>query len=117
MASKNVHMMVGVAAGVGVYAVYKHSKREEWDFWEVCAAALLGGIMGILPDILEPAKNPHHRQVFHSLALLTSFLLKDKAYEKLQLNGQQRASYNIALGGYSSHLFLDLLTPRSLPII
>lgn len=73
--------------------------------------------MGILPDMLEPAKNPHHRQVFHSLALLSSFLLKDKAYEKLLLNGQQRVSFDIALGGYTSHLFLDFLTPRSLPII
>lgn len=117
MASKKVHVMVGVFAGIGMYALYKHSKHEDWNLGEICLAAVLGGTMGLLPDILEPAKNPHHRQIFHSLFVLSSFLLRDKFYTTFDLNDQQRAFCNIAVTGYLSHLFLDSFTPKSLPII
>jgi membrane-bound metal-dependent hydrolase YbcI (DUF457 family) len=107
-----------MSAGVFVYAVYKNSKNEKLSFAELCGAALLGGAMGILPDILEPAKNnPHHRRIFHSLALLSCFLLKDGLYDEFQLNERQRDFCNIALSGYSSHLIVDSFSPRSLPII
>ncbi len=117
MASRNTHIVIGVVAGLAVYGIYKSSKNKEWDFWEMCGAAALGGLAGTLPDILEPANSSHHRQFFHSFALLAGFLLKDKAYDKFQLSGTQRNLCNIALGSYASHLLVDGLTPRSLPIV
>lgn len=117
MASRNTHIVIGAIAGLAVYGIYKSSKDKEWDFWEVCGAAALGGFVGALPDLLEPANNSYHRQFFHSITLLCGFLLKEKAYDKLQLKESQRALCNIAVTSYASHLLVDSLTPRSLPVL
>lgn len=117
MASRNAHVVIGAVAGLAVYGIYKSSKNKEWDFWEMCGAAALGGFAGALPDLIEPANSSHHRQFFHSIALLVGLLLKEKAYDKLQLNESQRNFCNIAVASYASHLLVDGLTPRSLPMV
>lgn len=117
MASRNTHVVLGAVAGLAVYGIYKSSKKKEWDFLEMFGAAALGGFAGTLPDLLEPANNSHHRQFFHSITLLMGFLLKDKAYDKFQLGESERNLCNIVLGSYASHLLVDGLTPRSLPMV
>jgi len=115
MASGRTHVVVGCGVGLGIYGVYKYQKKEEWIFWGAVGAASLSMFIALLPDIMESAAhNPNHRQLFHSAAvLLTAFL----AYNKIGRDEFEKLLVNIGLGGYVSHLLLDALTPRSLPII
>lgn len=75
-----------------------------------------------LPDVLEPAiNNPHHRQFCHSLIVLTAigYGIK-KAYDWRPTDSTDKVLRAIVLSagiGYISHLLLDCLTPRSLPIL
>ncbi len=117
MASKNTHIVVGAITGLVIYGLYKNMKKQDWDLIEVCGAVLLGGMIGRLPDILEPATSSYHRKFYHSIALLIAFSFKDKAYNKLELNENQRACLDIAIGSYSSHLVVDSIGKRGLPLI
>ena len=118
MALRNTHFAVAAITGVAVYGIYKIAKEENWTFEGVCGAACLGGFAGILPDILEPAfHNPNHRAFFHSLSFLSLFLLRNNAYDKLNLSDNARRNCNIALAGYFSHLVLDFKSRKSLPPI
>lgn len=118
MALRNTHFPIAAITGVAVYGICKTAKRENWTFEGVCGAACLGGFIGLLPDILEPAiNNPSHRAFFHSLSFLSLFLLRNKVYDKLNLSDNARRNCNIALAGYFSHLALDFKSPKSLPII
>lgn len=89
------------------------------------AQPLLGGTAAAfltkLPDILEPATSPNHRQFFHSLAFAGLLCLAFKELgnwqpesaggEFLKVLGQ------VAIPAYLIHLFLDSLTAKSLPLI
>ncbi len=80
------------------------------------AGCALGGLTGIAADKFEPALNPNHRGFFHSytiwvLAGLTVLEVlcgdKDKIWKNLTI---------IGFAGYSTHLLLDMQTPKSLPL-
>lgn len=84
--------------------------------------AALAGILGTLPDKLEPAiANPHHRQFFHSVTLAVIV----GAYEWHVWNWQPQDEWEeylrlflLAAGGaYLSHLVADACTRRSLPLL
>jgi membrane-bound metal-dependent hydrolase YbcI (DUF457 family) len=109
------HLVIGGLAGIGVYALQKWTQKESWTIGGTIASFSWGAFFGVLADQLEPAlNNPHHRQVFHSLILLIGILA---AYNKIGGNDFQKLAVNIGMGGYASHLFLDSLTPQSLPFI
>lgn len=114
MASGKTHVAAGGAVGLGIYGIYKWQKREDWTLLGAAGAASLGMVIALLPDIIESAaRNPNHRQFFHSAVMLISVIL---AYNKIGRDEFERLLVNIGLGGYASHLLLDALTPRSLPI-
>jgi inner membrane protein len=74
-----------------------------------------------LPDILEPAIHPHHRQVFHSLVfagLLGLGMYKLSEWEtKTDQEKFLKFCLLVAGGAYLIHLALDACTSRSLPLI
>ncbi len=85
-------------------------------------SAALGSFFGALPDLLEPAiNNPHHRQFCHSLVTVAAigygmrraYLWRPSTDREKFLRGMAL----IAGGAYLSHLLLDCITPRSLPIL
>ena len=82
----------------------------------------MGVVVGKLPDLLEPSlKNPHHRQFFHSLAILgfVEYGTK-KAYDWQPQDTFESVLQFLTLcagAAYISHLLLDALTSRSLPLI
>ena len=95
----------------------KDVKKEKWVFEEALASVVLGILGGMLPDILEPATHPNHRQFFHGLLLIAVvFYGREKLYQLLELTPQQRGLFDSLLAGYSSHLYLDGLTPKGLPL-
>lgn len=114
MACGKTHAVLGGVTGVSIYGIYKYHKKENWTFLGVTGAAIIGTVMALLPDIIESAKcNPNHRQFFHSVIILLSAIL---AYNKIGRNEFEKLLTNVGLAGYASHLFLDALTPRSLPL-
>jgi inner membrane protein len=89
------------------------------------AGALLGGtggyIFACLPDWIEPATNPNHRQFFHSVAfgvVLGIGLYKLYKWEpETAIEEVVRVTALVAGAAYFVHLFLDSTTPRSLPLV
>ena len=85
------------------------------------ATACVGGYcLGTLPDIVEPATSPNHRQFFHSIAFAT--LLGYGIYKLYQWDPKMpqaeilRLVGLIAGGAYLIHLAMDATTNRSLPL-
>lgn len=74
-----------------------------------------------LPDLIEPAINPHHRQFFHSIAFLAMVgcgLKKVYDWQPEDQAGRFLRYFTLCAGaGYISHLVLDGFTPRSLPLL
>jgi inner membrane protein len=83
--------------------------------------SLLAAICTNIPDWLEPATHPHHRQLFHSLAfaaLLAHGMLK--VYEwKPETDSEKFIRFCLLTAGasYLMHLAMDFGTPRSLPML
>lgn len=85
-------------------------------------AASVGTLCAKLPDILGPSlNNPHHRQFCHSVVVLglVGYGIK-KAYEWRPENKFESFLRSVAIcagAGYLSHLVLDAMTSRSLPLV
>lgn len=109
-----------VAGGVAaLYLGHEEQKRGA-----ATAAPLAGGfacsVLTALPDIIEPATSPHHRQFFHSFAfaaLLVGGFSKLKQWDP-QTPEQDllRKLGMLAIAGYLIHLALDATTKKSLPL-
>jgi inner membrane protein len=85
-------------------------------------AIALGAFLGRLPDMIEPSLgNPNHRQFFHSAAILGLLGIGiHKLYNRdpqSELDKLIRGLLLLAGSAYISHLVLDSLTSRSLPIL
>jgi inner membrane protein len=107
-------------AAVGLFLAHGEQKRGQATIGPL-AGGLAAGILTKLPDLLEPATSPNHRQFFHSLAcgglLVAGFLKlcdwepKDATQDFLKTLGK------LAIVGYLIHLTLDATTAKSLPIL
>lgn len=89
------------------------------------AHPIVGGVasalLASLPDAIEPAIHPHHRQFFHSLAFagLVSYGLHRTYHWKPETDGQDLLRLVTLLVGsaYLLHLAVDLFTARSIPVL
>ena len=86
------------------------------------AAISAGAFLGQLPDMIEPALgNPHHRQFFHGITILCALGIGvHKAYRWEPQNEFEKIVRGVLLVGgaaYLSHLALDAITKRSLPLV
>ena len=80
----------------------------------------LGGYCcATLPDLIEPATSPNHRQFFHSLLFAAAMgygLYRLYDYEPETTLGEALRNVGLIAGGaYLVHLALDATTKRSLP--
>ena len=87
----------------------------------VGASYFIGKNAGRIPDLLEPATSPNHRKFFHSwMALGAMSYGWKKAYDREPETDLEKFLRYVALVGGAaaiSHLVLDSLTPKSLPLI
>jgi len=121
MANASAHR-IGAALGVGgISLAYELQRGEQANLGHPLAATALATLTASLPDILEPATNPHHRQFFHSVAIAAAL-----GYGIYRLyNWQPQEDWKkvakfsaLAIGGaYLIHLAMDASTPRSLPLV
>lgn len=118
MPNAKTHILVG--AGVGLTAALLDKKKHPASH-NIAVAPVVGAFMGKLPDILEPALHPNHRQFFHGVTVLTALsagLLKayrwspEEPFERIL-----RGLMLIGGGAYLSHLLLDMTTPKGLPLV
>lgn len=112
------HLLIGSISGLAVYGVYKYFEKEPVSLAGALIAAGIGAAFAIVPDVIEPAINPNHRSVFHSLA--AGGILIETARRCLvsqNLTPDDKKLLSISAAGYLSHLILDAMTPRALPIL
>jgi membrane-bound metal-dependent hydrolase YbcI (DUF457 family) len=80
----------------------------------------IGMAAGAAPDILEPATDPHHRALGHSVALgtaLTKFAITNYGRENGNWEEFLKIAAAVATVSYLTHLIADALTPKSLPLL
>lgn len=77
----------------------------------------IGAVGGVLPDILEPATNPNHRKLFHSLTTATAIGYGLYKTHNSNLDTNLKQTIHCAGAAYFSHLFLDINTPKGLPLL
>jgi hypothetical protein len=125
------HFTTGAAVGGGINLLWQIAKicdspDRPKNFWEfvgrinfgrVAGYAALGGSIASIPDILEPASNPNHRALFHSVACGGAVTYAAFGKHSERWTDEQRQSVRIAAASYLSHLMLDAGTPKSLPLI
>lgn len=84
-------------------------------------AAPLSATLATLPDLLEPALTPHHRQVFHSIAF--GVVVGTAVYEAYRWQptspGEEILRALALIGGsaYLLHLAGDILSSKGLPLV
>jgi len=74
--------------------------------------------MALGPDLLEPASDPNHRQFFHSVAMLAVLAVGGiKLLSDPSLGEEEELGLLAASVGYASHILMDGLSPKSVPLI
>ena len=87
------------------------------DLVEAAAFAGLGAACAALPDILEPATNPNHRALFHSVTCGSAVAYGAFGKHSEEWSEEQRHATQMAALSYLSHLWLDSGTTKSLPLL
>jgi inner membrane protein len=111
-----------ITAGAGIFLVMAHQEEMagEKTAWPL-AGGVAGSILTCLPDRIEPAIHPNHRQFFHSLVLAVGLgycFLRIKDWEPQSREGTiVRKVALIGIAAYLVHLALDATTAKSLPVI
>jgi membrane-bound metal-dependent hydrolase YbcI (DUF457 family) len=112
------HGILGALVSVGLYGAYKYLKRESLTVQGVLGSLVLGGLAGVLPDLLEPATNPNHRSCFHSLVLLSMLAYGNKkVWDSQNLTEDQKLVFSLFSAAFGSHLTCDSSTPKSIPLL
>ena len=119
MACAAAHRVVAGTV-IGVAIAYKESQNGQSTAWPFAGGGI-GALFGTLPDILEPANHPNHRQFFHGvffaavLGYVWYRLYQWKPEEPWQVSARMIAL--IAIGAYMIHLAMDSTTSKSLPVV
>jgi len=117
MPRRDLHFLTGALVGAGIHAIESRRNGEPVTFSDLAIFSLGGGIMACLPDMLEPADHPNHRQFFHSLLALGLIGCGlDNTLKNGNCDERQKRVYKVLAGAYGSHLLLDISTPKGLPI-
>ena len=119
MPNGNAHRLIAALAVGGICVV--NESHEEKITGKLFVNALLAALTTNLPDLIEPASNPHHRQFFHSVvfgSVVASSALK--LYQWQTEEDWEKVFRQILLvwsGAYLIHLLADSFTPRGLSIL
>jgi inner membrane protein len=118
MSDSEKHLLFGAILGGTTYLLMRRLVRQEarWPGFLGCICA--GAALALLPDALEPATSPNHRQFFHSLTALSGLVYgASKVLTSPTLAEDEKTWLLAATSGYVSHLLMDAATPKSLPIV
>lgn len=119
MANGNTHQLI--AATVIAGAISAAESREGKQTANPLIGGAVASVLTKLPDQLEPALHPNHRQFLHSVAF--GALVGFAGYRAYQWEPDSpweqamRFFVIVACGAYLVHLATDALTPKSIPLI
>jgi len=119
MSNGATHRLVAAVA-VGTALAHAEYNSNEKTMRPVVGALLATGTTN-LPDLIEPAAHPNHRQFFHSVAF--AGILGWGAYKVYEWEPEHpvdkaiRFVLLVGAAGYLIHLALDACSAKSLPII
>jgi membrane-bound metal-dependent hydrolase YbcI (DUF457 family) len=115
-------LILGGATGATVNFAFQivrmtNNQDTQFDWGELLLCAAVGGVAGLIPDILELADTPNHRGFFHSItaAALVAYLITGEHTGKW--SDAALAILTAAGGAYLSHLAADATTPKSIDLI
>lgn len=111
---------IAASVAIGGFLAYKEYQAGEQSLKPFIGAGL-AAFATRLPDFLEPADHPNHRQFFHSLtfaAMLGGVLIELNAW-RAQTDFEKILKFSllVAVNAYLVHLALDFITPKSLPLL
>lgn len=120
MANAAQHATLGMIAGGSTYLLMCKRYDRQRDFGELLLCAGVGLLAAGLPDLIEPASTPHHRQRAHSVSaasllvklVISAFSDRNQAFDEFN-----KILLSAAIVGYLSHLAADGCTPRGLPLL
>lgn len=119
MPNATAHRLGAALAIAGVSAYVENRNGENTGI--PLAHAAFAYLSGTLPDLIEPANNPHHRQFFHSVVfagLLGAGLYRLYQWETEDDIQKLFKTLSLVAGGACLvHLAMDSTTARSLPLI
>jgi membrane-bound metal-dependent hydrolase YbcI (DUF457 family) len=118
MANFSTHKLTAAGVALGAYILWKKREQKPISLSGLAVSALAGAAAGSLPDALEPADNPDHRSYFHSIC--GGILLEKLARNRLRnpaVCSDEKLGWIVFASGYGSHLILDALTEKGLPIL
>ena len=131
MPNKKEHSEAGALVGM-VFAccanVLEQAERARmnpyyrFNVFELAVVGVLGNVVGRfagqLPDLLEPAYHPGHRDFFHSVGFsaLAAVGVK-KLYTNPRVSPVVKLVAKTAVAGYASHVLMDGGTPAGVPMI
>lgn len=115
---------LGAAIAVGASSLVLSvdaDKSTEQRAVEALGSGALAATLGSIPDWLEPASHPNHRQFFHSIAFgLTIGRSIYGLYHWQPADDWDRMLRVVGLvagGAYLTHLIMDAATKKSLPLL
>lgn len=118
MARSATHVAAGAVAATAAYLLFCWMTEREITLRGLLGSGLAGGVFALVPDILEPALSPNHRQLFHSVAVLGALGYGNyKAVTSQSVTNDGKLGILITSVGYGSHLLMDSFTPKSTPFL
>jgi membrane-bound metal-dependent hydrolase YbcI (DUF457 family) len=147
MPNRATHASVGAGVSAGLAVAPLTHLQQSQALPELVGAMIGGYVGGILPDLLEPATSPNHRQMAHSLLAAAGLTFARVAEMQAACRGRADAHEQGAAGlpagcserndaevasmlwrllagtilglvvGYASHLVLDASTSHGLPFL
>jgi inner membrane protein len=118
MPNAKEHAIIGAAVGLGAWCLYCRFTERSLNLGDLLLAGCAGAVVGVLPDVFEPAIHPNHRSILHSYACggLLSYGTK-RVWENPTLNQDQKMQWTVCALSYLGHLVADGQTPKGLPLI
>jgi inner membrane protein len=120
MPCAETHRTINLLAGGAILAA-AHQNGKGVGLPDPISGALLCSWCARLPDVVEPAFHPNHRQFFHSVAFMT--LLGAGLYRTYQWQPETRGEALVRgallVGGsaYMLHVLADACTTKSIPLV
>ncbi len=120
MANRLAHCAIAATVVGGVLIATERDKGEHHAPLRIIGPGL-AALLADLPDRIEPASCPQHRQFFHSVmwaALVGYLMLRVHEWEPEEMWEELvRFFLLIAGGAYLVHLAVDALSPSSIPLL
>ena len=111
---------ITAAVTVGAACVHAERNQQEKTLMPIAGAGL-ATVLTNLPDVIEPALHPNHRQFFHSFLFAGTVAWAGyQAYKwvpETPFEEALRFVLMVGAGAYLVHLALDARTAKSLPLV